>query len=117
VPALAPAERGATIIRAEVVARIAARAAYEALTRQTGAPPARRGLTAPSSSADVRNGSACLRVSLDLPYPLDINRAAREMRRYIADRVTQLTGIRVDDLTLTVQRLVAAESQQRGRVR
>ncbi|MGP3923338.1 Asp23/Gls24 family envelope stress response protein [Streptomyces sp. 8N616] len=104
------------MIPARVVADIAARAAYEALTRQVGLPPARRGLAAPRSSAVVHDGSARLGLTLDLPYPVDIAGASRQMQRRIAERVAQLTGMRVSEVTLIVQRLVPAESLERGRV-
>jgi hypothetical protein len=110
-----PARRGATVIPDNVMARITARAAREALTRQTGDAPARLGLGAPRSKAAVHDGSARLRVSLDLPYPRNIARACEEIRHYIADRVTYLTGMRIDDITVSVQRLVP--DQHRGRVR
>ncbi|MFJ5798589.1 Asp23/Gls24 family envelope stress response protein [Streptomyces decoyicus] len=110
-----PARRGATLIPETVVARIAVRAAREALIRHTGWPPARLGLGPAHSTAAVHEGSARLKVSLDLPYPVDIARTCGEIRRYIADRVSHLTGLRIDDLTVSVQRLVSGESLRRGR--
>ncbi|WP_407555481.1 hypothetical protein QOM21_37035 [Streptomyces sp. Pv4-95] len=98
-----------------VVARIAVRAAHEALIRQAGQSPARLGLGPAPSTAAVHDGSARLTVYLDLPYPVDIARTCGEMRRYISDRVSHLTGLRIDDLTVSVQRLVTGESLQRGR--
>ncbi|MFE4370378.1 Asp23/Gls24 family envelope stress response protein [Streptomyces sp. NPDC056835] len=118
----APALRGATLIPGTVVARIAARAAREALRLQRealshpggGEPPARLG--GPRSTATVHDGSACLGISLDLPYPIDIARTCGEIRHYIAERVDQLTGMRIDDVTVSVRRLVPGESLRRGRV-
>ncbi|MFD3420075.1 Asp23/Gls24 family envelope stress response protein [Streptomyces decoyicus] len=98
-----------------MVARIAVRAAREALIRHAGLPPARLGLGPAHSTATVREGSAHLKVSLDLPYPVDIARTCGEIRQYLTDRVSHLTGLRIDDLTVSVQRLVLGESLRRGR--
>ncbi|WP_210947087.1 Asp23/Gls24 family envelope stress response protein [Streptomyces sp. MK37H] len=111
-----PALRGATLIPDTVVARIAVRAAYEALTRQGGEPPVRFGLGTPRTTATVHDGSVRLGVSLELPYPVDIARAGGEIRHYMAERVSHLTGLRVDGITVSVQRLVAGRSLRRGRV-
>ncbi|MFD7612435.1 Asp23/Gls24 family envelope stress response protein [Streptomyces sp. NPDC059828] len=111
-----PAERGVTEIPDKVVARIAARAAREALTRHVG-PPSARPLTLPSASATVHEGSARLSLSLDLPYPLDIASAAGRMRQAISERVAHLTGMNVSEVTLTVRRLVPADDSGRRRVR
>ncbi|GGO99635.1 Asp23/Gls24 family envelope stress response protein [Wenjunlia tyrosinilytica] len=110
----APAQRGATLIPDTVVARITARATREALSRQGGESPA--GLGAPHSTATVHDGSARLAVTLDLPYPVDIAGACGEIRHYIAQRVSHLTGMRIDDIAVSVQRLVPGESRRRGRV-
>ncbi|WJD98268.1 Asp23/Gls24 family envelope stress response protein [Streptomyces antimycoticus] len=99
-----------------MVARIAARAAHEALTRQGGEPPQRLGLSTPRTTATVNNGSVRLDVSLELPYPVDIARAGGEIRHYIAERVSHLTGLRIDGITVSVQRLVAGRNLRRGQV-
>ncbi|MFE2595771.1 hypothetical protein ACFXCZ_04575 [Streptomyces sp. NPDC059396] len=77
---------------------------------------ARPGLGAPRSTADVHDGSVRLRVSLDLPYPVDIARTCGEIRRSITERVSHLTGMPINDITLSVHRLVPDESLRRGRV-
>ncbi|GGN34669.1 hypothetical protein GCM10012285_06990 [Streptomyces kronopolitis] len=110
-----PARRGATLIPETVVARIAVRAAHEALIRHAGRSTSRLGLGPAHSTAAVHDGSARLKVSLDLPYPVDIARACGEIRRYVDNRVSYLTGLRLDGLTLFVQRLVSDESLRRGR--
>jgi hypothetical protein len=71
----APALRGATLIPDTVVARITARVAREALSRQAGVSPARLGLGTPHARATVHEGSVRIDVSLDLPYPVDIAHA------------------------------------------
>ncbi|SEG94021.1 Uncharacterized conserved protein YloU, alkaline shock protein (Asp23) family [Actinacidiphila yanglinensis] len=108
--------RGATHIRESVVARIAARAAQEALNQVAGEPPARLGLGQPRSTATVHQGSARLTVSLDLPYPVDIQRTGDEIRRYVAERVAHLTGLDLDDTAVSVHRLVPDDSLRRERV-
>lgn len=112
----APALRGATLIPETVVARITARAAHEALSGQPGLPGARPALGAPRSTATVHHGSARIGVALDLPYPIDIARTCGEIRHYVTERVSHLTGMHIDDLTVSVHRLVPDESQRQGRV-
>jgi hypothetical protein len=113
---LAPGLRGATVVPEAVVARITDRAAYEALSRQSGGPPARLGLSAPRAKAVVHHGSARIVVRMDLPYPIDIAGACGEIRHYISERVSKLTGMRIDDVTVSVHRLVPSESLRPGRV-
>ncbi|MEE4546330.1 Asp23/Gls24 family envelope stress response protein [Streptomyces sp. V4-01] len=110
-----PEERGATLIPASVVARLTAQAAREALREQTDASSARPGLGVSRPEATVHQGSARIAVSLDLPYPVDIARACDEIEHYITERVSHLTGLRVGDTTVSVQRLVPDRSGQ-GRV-
>ncbi|MFD3874848.1 Asp23/Gls24 family envelope stress response protein [Streptomyces sp. NPDC058623] len=110
------AERGATVIPDKVVARITTRAAREALTRQTGATPAHLGLAAPRSTVAVSSGSARLGLFLDLPYPIDIAEASRQVQHYVGERVAQLTGIRVTEVTLTIQHLVPSGGFEHRRV-
>lgn len=115
--ATAPAERGATVVPDRVVARIAAKAADEVVTRQTNLASVRRSMATPSASAAVHEGSARLALSVDLPYPIDITHASREMQHYIAERVAHLTGLHVSEVALTVRRLVPAEGLEQRRVR
>lgn len=113
-----PAERGATVIPDRVVARVAARAARTAQARRAGLPPdRRRGSAPPDASAATHGGSVRLGLSLDLPYPTDIARVSQRIQRDVAERVTQLTGLRVAEVTLTVRRLVTGGGPDRGRVR
>ncbi|MFF7751578.1 Asp23/Gls24 family envelope stress response protein [Streptomyces sp. NPDC007971] len=112
-----PAERGATVIPDRVVARIAARAARTAQSRRAALPPDRDGPTAPHASAAVRTGSVRLHLTMDLPYPSDIPRVCERIQRDVAERVAQLTGLRVGEVTLTVRRLATTADANRGRVR
>ncbi|SOE20767.1 Uncharacterized conserved protein YloU, alkaline shock protein (Asp23) family [Streptomyces sp. OK228] len=112
-----PAERGATVIPDRVVARIAARAARTAQSRRAAIPPDRSGPAAPSASAAVRTGSVRLHLAMDLPYPTDITHVCERIQHDVAKQVTQLTGLEVGEVTLTVRRLVTAADASRGRVR
>ncbi|MEU6774779.1 Asp23/Gls24 family envelope stress response protein [Streptomyces sp. NPDC046759] len=111
-----PAERGATIIPDRVVARIAAQAARTAQSRRAAVPRDRGSPKAPSASAAVRTGSVRLHLTMDLPYPTDIPRVCERIQQDVAEKVVQLTGLRVGEVVLTVRRLMTADTS-RGRVR
>ncbi|MET8294485.1 Asp23/Gls24 family envelope stress response protein [Streptomyces sp. NPDC005180] len=114
--ALPPAaERGATVIPDKVVARIAARAAREALHGQTGTAP--RELAAPRASVSAAGGSARLGLTLDLPYPADLAGTARQVQHYVGERVALLTGMKITEVTVVIDRLVPAAGHEQGRVR
>ncbi|MFI9803138.1 Asp23/Gls24 family envelope stress response protein [Streptomyces sp. NPDC052301] len=112
-----PAERGATVIPDRVVARIAAQAARTAQSRHAAVPPDRGGPTATRASVAVRTGSVRLHLTMDLPYPTDIPRVCERIQQDVAERVAQLTGMRVGEVLLTVRGLVTAADASRGRVR
>lgn len=115
-PLIPAADRGATTVSDKVVARIAARAAHEALTTQNAAPPAQLGLAAPQSAVSVGNGAARLALSLDLPYPVDLAEASRELQHYVSDRVAHLTGLSVTEVALTIQHLIPSGRLDHKRV-
>ncbi|MFK4183709.1 hypothetical protein ACI2L4_06775 [Streptomyces sparsogenes] len=54
---------------------------------------------------------------MDLPYPTDIARVCAGIQQDVAERVAQLTGLRVREVTLTVRRLLTAAEAGKGRVR
>ncbi|MEU6811257.1 Asp23/Gls24 family envelope stress response protein [Streptomyces sp. NPDC046831] len=110
-----PAERGATVIPDRVVARIAAQAARTAQSRRGAVPPGRGGPARPGATAATRTGSVRLHLSLDLPYPTDIPHVCERIRHDVAERVAELTGLEVGEVTLTVRRLVSA-AETGGRV-
>lgn len=113
---LPPAERGATVIPEKVVARIAARAAKEALAESTDTSAAPAQLSAPQASATVARGSARLGLTLELPYPADLALASRGVQHYVSERVAHLTGMRVTEVTLAIERLVPGDGSERRRV-
>ncbi|MEU6558001.1 Asp23/Gls24 family envelope stress response protein [Streptomyces sp. NPDC046915] len=101
-----------------MVARIAAQAARTAQSRRAAVPPDRSApLAPPSASAAVRTESVRVHLTLDLPYPTDIPHACERIQQDVAQRVAQLTSLRVAEVTLTVRRLVTAADANRGRVR
>ncbi|GGW13288.1 hypothetical protein GCM10018980_77250 [Streptomyces capoamus] len=112
-----PAERGATVIPDRVVARIAAQAARAAQSRRAAVPPDRGNPEAPGASAAVRAGSVRLHLTLDLPYPTDIPGVCERIQQDVAEKVAQLTGLRVGEVVLTVRRLMTAADTSRVRVR
>ncbi|MFE9813119.1 Asp23/Gls24 family envelope stress response protein [Streptomyces sp. NPDC005548] len=115
-PPVAAAERGRTVIPDKVLARIAARAANEALTAQNGTPPTRMGLAAPQSAVSAGSGTARIALTLDLPYPIDLARASGALQRYVRERVAQLTGMRITEVTVAIEHLIPPGGLDRRRV-
>ncbi|MFI5672872.1 Asp23/Gls24 family envelope stress response protein [Streptomyces sp. NPDC051704] len=111
-----PAERGATVIPDRVVARIAAQAARTAQSRRAAIPLGQGKAAAPSASAVIRTGSVRLHLDMDLRYPTDIPHVCERIQHDVAERVAQLTGLEVGEVTLTVRRLLTAADPGRGRV-
>nr|WSX53899.1 Asp23/Gls24 family envelope stress response protein [Streptomyces sp. NBC_00974] len=114
--AVPPAERGATVIPEKVVARIAARAAMEALAEHAGIPGGHAKRAAPHASANVGGGTARLGLTVHLPYPTDLAEASRQVQQHVSDRVAHLTGMRVTEVTLAIERLVPADGLEHRRV-
>ncbi|MFD9791706.1 Asp23/Gls24 family envelope stress response protein [Streptomyces sp. NPDC059070] len=108
-----PAERGATRIADRVVAKIAARAAREAL----GAPP--EGGAAPHATVTVHQEVARVRVSLELGYPSDIGAQCGAVRRQVAERVRALAGMEVPEVAVQIERLHSPHTRgtDPGRIR
>ncbi|MEU4087216.1 Asp23/Gls24 family envelope stress response protein [Streptomyces aureus] len=107
-----PPERGATRIADRVVAKIASRAAREAL------PPPPADAVPPHASVVVRRQasgtggtdgtpthSARVRVSLELGYPADIGAQCGAVRRHVTERVEALAGMEVPEVAVQVERL------------
>ncbi|MFF0163956.1 hypothetical protein ACFYRY_41670 [Streptomyces sp. NPDC005263] len=113
-PSVVPAgERGATRIADRVVAKIAGRAAREALGEQPAAA------APPHASVVVHHGTARVRVHLELDYPCDIGARCRSVRRHVVERVGALVGLEVPEVAVQVERLhpVAAYGTAQGRTR
>ncbi|MFD7324554.1 hypothetical protein ACFV9D_26240 [Streptomyces sp. NPDC059875] len=107
-----PAGRGATTIADRVVAKIAARAAREALDV---VPP---GGSKPHASVVVQRDIARVSVSLELGYPADLGRQCGAVRSQVVRRVRELVGMEVPEVAVHVERLhsprTARESAGRG---
>ena len=108
---VAAAERGATRIADRVVAKIASRAAREAL----GAVPPDG--DAPHATVAVHQHRARVRISLDLDYPTDIGARCRAVRRRVTQRVEALAGMTVPEVIVLVERLHPAGTRGTGQGR
>jgi uncharacterized alkaline shock family protein YloU len=108
-----PSDRGSTAIADRVVAKIAARAAREALpgVPEGGAPP--------HAMVVVHHETARVRVSLELEYPSDIGAQCGAVRRHVVERVKALSGMEVPEVAVQVERLHSALSRgaAQGRIR
>ncbi|WP_175411048.1 Asp23/Gls24 family envelope stress response protein [Streptomyces sp. TRM64462] len=96
------ADRGATTIADRVLAKIASRAADEALTAQGGVPEAAR---APRATVVKHHDRAHVRVVLELAYPSDIGARCAAVRQWVTWRLQELTGQTVPDVAVHVERL------------
>ncbi|MFJ9777375.1 hypothetical protein ACIRVF_40100 [Kitasatospora sp. NPDC101157] len=109
VPAPAPApgaaRRGRLRVADRVYARIAGKAARDVLSEAwagrsaKGAPP-RVSVARPGSTVTVR-------VAVDAPFPADLAGLARGVRDRVAAQVLGLTGTRVSEVVVVVEKLVA----------
>ncbi|MEU5053257.1 hypothetical protein [Streptomyces sp. NPDC021096] len=102
-----PAERGATRIADRVVAKIASRAAREALSGTAAAHH-----EPPHASVVVHEGSARVRVALELDYPADVGARCRAVRGRVVERVRGLAGMEVPEVVITVERLHSPHSDR-----
>ncbi|MEV1010575.1 hypothetical protein [Streptomyces sp. NPDC049881] len=117
-------ERGTTRVSERVVAKLAAQAAWEALTAdRSGPPPPPRHDGHPLATAVVRRppgaagdtgASAVVRVELELGYPCDIGARCRAVRQHIAARLGELAGMATADVAVTVTRLHSRHSAAPG---
>ncbi|MEV7618164.1 Asp23/Gls24 family envelope stress response protein [Streptomyces sp. NPDC089799] len=98
------------------MARIAVRATQEALARQADTSPFHPTPTRPQVEAAVGAGTARLGLTLELPYPTNLARASRAVQDYVSERVAQLTGMRVTEVTLAIEHLVLSDGLARPRV-
>ncbi|MFG2190929.1 hypothetical protein [Streptomyces sp. NPDC048639] len=126
---VAAGERGDTSIADRVVAKIAARAAREALRDAPAVQwvPAGR---PPHATVSLRRrpgqggalppfGEARIRIALELGYPCDIGAQCGAVRRDVTERVRALAGMDVPEVSVSVERLHSEQSRaaEQGRVR
>ncbi|MFJ5551535.1 hypothetical protein [Streptomyces sp. NPDC093225] len=94
-----------------VVAKIAARAAGEAL------PRAPRDVAPPHATVTVHHDIARVRISLELDYPSDLGAECAAVRRTVAARVEELAGMTVPEVDIDVERLHSTHTQPSPRAR
>nr|WP_245834054.1 alkaline shock response membrane anchor protein AmaP [Streptomyces aidingensis] len=99
-----PAERGATRIADRVIAKLAARAAREALPAAPAMPHARASVRR-HPGADGGGGIAHVRVTVELRYPSDIGAQCGAVRRQVTLRLGELAGMELTDVAVDVERL------------
>ncbi|MEW9520143.1 hypothetical protein [Streptomyces tubercidicus] len=114
-------ERGATRIADRVVAKIAARAAREALRGESPRARTDAHATVTVHQRDDRQhfGEARVRIAVELGYPSDIGGQCRVVRRHVTERVTELANMTVPEVAVEVERLHSPllDRTDRGRVR
>ncbi|MFH8977729.1 hypothetical protein [Streptomyces sp. NPDC017890] len=108
-----PGGRGATRIADRVVAKIAARAAREAVG------PLHPDAARPYATVVVHHDTAHVRVHLELDYPCDVGARCGQVRHQVVQRVRTLVGMAVPEVVVEVERLhLAVEyGARRGRTR
>lgn len=118
---VAAGERGATSIADRVVAKIAARAAREALRRESPQARTQAQATVTVHRRDDRRhfGEARVRIAVELGYPSDIGAQCRVVRRHVTEQVKALASMEVPEVAVEVERLHSPlqERAGRGRVR
>ncbi|MEH6818900.1 MAG: Asp23/Gls24 family envelope stress response protein [Dietzia psychralcaliphila] len=102
------AERGLTTVPASVVGRIAEQVASE-YTHVGGAAGGLLGVGArrnfdsrPSATCDLYGTVAVLRLDVGLAFPVDLADTCRGLRRYVRERVGELTGLQVGRLDIEI---------------
>ncbi|MEU9109078.1 hypothetical protein AB0D54_33080 [Streptomyces xanthophaeus] len=96
-PRVPAADRGATRIADRVVAKIAARAAREALVTEPGGIP--------HATVTVHHDIARVRISLELAYPSDLAAQCAAVRRQVARRVEECAGMTVPEVDIEIEHL------------
>ncbi|MBD8042550.1 Asp23/Gls24 family envelope stress response protein [Arthrobacter sp. Sa2BUA2] len=56
----------------------------------------------PDADVELAGNIASLKVTVGLPYPLPLRRATDQLRQRIAERVTELTGVQVRQVDITI---------------
>ena len=114
-------ERGETVLARRVLEKTASQVARDE-TFAGGSSGgflgigARADLSArPDASVELAGNVASLRVTVGLPYPIPLRQATEELRRRIAERVTELTGVQVRQVDITVSWLRPPEPGLRRR--
>ena len=97
---VAAPDRGTIRIADRVVARIAARAAREAMVPHTG--PAQHP-HAPRAQITTSGGAVRVALQVHLPYPADLPAICIRLQDDVALRLGELTGLQVREITVDIQ--------------
>ncbi|WP_431963568.1 Asp23/Gls24 family envelope stress response protein [Actinacidiphila sp. bgisy160] len=110
--------RGSLRLADRVLAKIASQAAREALVDAPGREYVPRDAR-PQAGVSVHREEVYVRLSVELGYPVDIAAVCRSVRRHVAYRVEELTGVAVVGVTVEVERLHSRASHvlEEARVR
>ncbi|MBP3042265.1 Asp23/Gls24 family envelope stress response protein [Arthrobacter jiangjiafuii] len=101
-------DRGTTVLARKVLEKIAGQVAKDE-TDAGGSSGGFLGIGAqadlsarPQATVEVSGSVATLRVEVGLPYPVPLRQAADRLRDRISARVTELTGVEVRQVDVTV---------------
>ena len=106
-------DRGVTTISPNVVEKIATRAAQEDPSvigvEQSGIRqliPIGGGQPEPRAEAEVQREQATVELTIRVSYPEPVRQVAERVRRRVADRVEELTGLSVAQVNITIPELI-----------
>ena len=114
-------DRGSTVLSRKVLEKIAGQIAKDetfAGGRSGGflGIGARTDLSArPQASVELAGNVASLKVEVGLPYPVPLRHATEQLRDRISSRITDLTGVEVRQVDVTVAWLRPNDSAGGGR--
>lgn len=100
--------RGQTVLAAKVIEKIASQVASDESSAGGSSGGflgigTRADLSArPKASVELSGNIASLRVEVGMLYPVPLRRATQELRRRIATRVTELTGVEVRQVDIRI---------------
>lgn len=120
-PRRAVQDRGSTSISRKVLQKIASQVARDE-TQAGGTSGGFLGIGAqadfsarPDAEVELAGNIASLRVTVGLPYPVPLRQATDELRHRIAGRITELTGVQVRQVDVTVAWLTPKAAAAPGR--
>lgn len=110
-----PEERGRTTIADKVVERVASMAAREVESvadTRTGLTRLVRGAL-PQASVVVAGGTTRIKVDVAATWPTPLSGLAVRVREHVAQQVTELVGLSVTAVDVSIADVVHAETAQR----
>ncbi|WAP52107.1 Asp23/Gls24 family envelope stress response protein [Arthrobacter sp. ATA002] len=109
-------ERGATVLSRKVLEKIAGQVVKDE-TFAGGSSGGFLGIGArgdlsarPRTEVELAGNVASLKVQVGLPYPVPLRQAADALRGRMSDRITELTGVEVRQVDVTVSWLMPDRS-------